>query len=617
MMPRRTSLRIERLEPRENPSVHFRFDYSLDTSGFFNSPERKAALDQAGFALTSQLNDSLSAITPGGSNTWSISLTHPVTGQAITKTNLTIAADEIVVYAAGAAQTGNELGFTSPTKYTATGTASWIQTVQRRGENLGEVAPWGGMVTFGTSVNWSFSAGVPAKTQYDFHSVAQHELLHVLGFGAGNAGFERFVSGNLYVGPNVVAVAGGPVAVVGDSDHGNHPDHWAPGTTIFGATPIMAPDIGAGQQRIVTAIDLAAMADLGWSVDLVPSNFVPASSNNPDYGPPIGYTPDGVPIYSDHRDPSPVIPLTTNAAAGPMVVAVGANEGSPPIVTGYDAAGRVAFTKQVFESSVTGGVRVAVADFNADGTPDLVVGTGVGVTTRVRVINGKTGFDLFTIQPFESRFTGGVFVAAGDITGDGKADLAIAAGTGGGPRVRVFGGASLGQLADFFTIEDANFRGGVRPALADFTGDGRADLVVAAGIGGGPRVAAYNGVSLKANTVPEKIVADFFVGIPAFSDGAYLATGDTNGDGIPDLVTSAGPTVTVFDGKELGINKRITVNATFTPPTADSRSGARLAVADVSGDGKADVITFAAFRSTARQTAAYSPITKQLLGFEI
>ena len=276
-----------------------------------------------------------------------------------------------------------------------------------------------------------------------------------------------------------------------------------------------------------------------------------------------------------------------------------------------------AFTKQVFESSVTGGVRVAVADFNADGTPDLVVGTGVGVTTRVRVINGKTGFDLFTIQPFESRFTGGVFVAAGDITGDGKADLAIAAGTGGGPRVRVFGGASLGQLADFFTIEDANFRGGVRPALADFTGDGRADLVVAAGIGGGPRVAAYNGVSLKANTVPEKIVADFFVGIPAFSDGAYLATGDTNGDGIPDLVTSAGPTVTVFDGKELGINKRITVNATFTPPTADSRSGARLAVADVSGDGKADVITFAAFRSTARQTAAYSPITKQLLGFEI
>ena len=175
----------------------------------------------------------------------------------------------------------------------------------------------------------------------------------------------------------------------------------------------------------------------------------------------------------------------------------------------------------------------------------------------------------------------------------------------------------MSQLTDFFTIEDAHFRGGVRPVLADFTGDGRADLVVAAGTGGSPRIAAYDGTSLVPNVQPRKFLNDFYAGDPSLRDGAYLAIGDTNGDGAPDLVSSFGPTVAVFDGHELGINKRTATIATFSPPTADSRSGALIAVADVDGDGKADVITFATLRSTARQTAAYSPITKRLLGFEI
>ena len=616
MISRRRTFRVEILEPRDNPSVNFRFDYSLDSNGFFNAPERRAALEQAGFALTSQLNDSLSAIAPGGSNSWSITLPDPITGVPKTTTNLSVSADEIVVYAAGAPLVGDEVGFTAPTSYSATGTAEWIQTVQRRGESLGDFAPWGGMVTFGANLNWNFGNGSPNATQYDFRSVAQHELVHVLGFGAGNPSFERFVSGTRYVGPNVVAIAGGPVAVVGDSAHGNHPDHWAAGTTIYGETPVMAPELRVGQQRLVTALDLAALADLGWSVDLVPSVPITTPPISPDYGTSIGTTPTGEPIFTDFRSPSPMVPIA-NPAAGPMIVAVGSGEGSIPTVTGYDAAGRVAFSKQVFENSMTGGVRVAVGDFNGDGIQDLAVGTGLGTTTRVRVLDGKSGAELFAIQPFESRFTGGVYLAAGDITGDGRADLAIAAGSGGGPRVRIFGGAGMSQLADFFTIEDAHFRGGVRPVLADFTGDGRADLVVAAGIGGSPRIAAYDGSSLAPNVQPRKFVNDFFAGDSTLRDGAYLATGDTNGDGTPELVASFGPTVAVFDGHELGINKRIATIATFSPPTADSRSGALIALADVNGDGKADVITFATLRSTTRQTAAYSPITKQLLGFEI
>lgn len=615
MKPRRARFRVESLEQRDNPSVSFHFDYSLDTGGFFNDPAKRAALEQAGFAITSQLNDSLSAITPSGSNSWNVTVVNPLTGLPRTFSQLSVNADEIVVYAVGGSLAAGQLGYTAPTSYTANGTSEWLRSIQNRGEALGEFAPWGGMVEFNSLVNWNLSSASPTSTQFDFQSAAQHELMHILGFGAGNPVFEQFVSNGLYVGPNVTAIAGGPIAVVGDASHGNHPDHWVPGTTIYGEKPVMLPQLLAGEKRLMTAIDLAALADMGWTVDLIPTHTMPPSSTSPTYGNPIGYTATGEPIYSTSQNPSPMVPVTT--PPGPFVVAVGASEGSAPTVTGYDKSGRVVFVKTVFENSMTGGVRVAVADFNGDGTLDLAVGTGIGFATRVRVIDGVTSNELFTIRPFETSFTGGVFLAAGDITGDGKADLAIAAGTGGGPRVRVFGGATMAPLADFFAIEDAQFRGGTRTALADFTGDGKADLVVAAGIGGGPRVAVYEGTSFQTGIAPKKYVNDFFTGTPALSDGAFLATGDTNGDGIPELVTSAGPTVTVYDGKELGRNKRTVINATFAPPTADSRSGARIVVADISGDSKGDIITFASLKSSLRQVAAYSPLTMQLLGYDI
>ena len=100
MTPLRTRPRGERLDARDLPSVTFRFDYSLDTTGFFAAPERRAALEQAGFVLTNQLNDSLAAVRPSGANAWTVSLTNPATGQTVTKSDLAINADEIVVYVA-------------------------------------------------------------------------------------------------------------------------------------------------------------------------------------------------------------------------------------------------------------------------------------------------------------------------------------------------------------------------------------------------------------------------------------------------------------------------------------------------------------------------------------
>jgi hypothetical protein len=60
------------------------------------------------------------------------------------------------------------------------------------------------------------------------------------------------------------------------------------------------------------------------------------------------------------------------------------------------------------------------------------------------------------LSPFESSYTGGVYVVAGDVNGDGIADVIVSPDEGGGPRVVVYQGGTPGatntftQIASFF-----------------------------------------------------------------------------------------------------------------------------------------------------------------------
>ncbi|MGL6072775.1 MAG: beta strand repeat-containing protein [Fimbriiglobus sp.] len=303
----------------------------------------------------------------------------------------------------------------------------------------------------------------------------------------------------------------------------------------------------------------------------------------------------------------PVTPPVT-----PPVVPPAAREnllGSSQFATGSDFGGRTAtlynadrsvrFTVTPF-GNITGGVRVAVADFDLDGIGDLVVGTGPGGPTQVKVINGKTQAIMFEIAPFEAAFTGGVFVAAGSLTGEFGADLAISPDEGGGPRVRMFGGIGGGpgksfQVADFFGIDDPAFRGGARVAMGDINGDQNADLVVAAGFGGGPRVAAFSGASFFVNpNNPDKLFGDFAAFEDTLRNGTYVTVGDTDGDGKAEIIASGGPgggpRVSVFSATDLVRNVQTRLNDYFAGD-ANSRSGVRVAVKNLDGDNKADIVT--------------------------
>jgi len=80
-----------------------------------------------------------------------------------------------------------------------------------------------------------------------------------------------------------------------------------------------------------------------------------------------------------------------------------------------------------------------------------------------------------------------VRVASGDVNGDGINDVVVAAGPGGGPQVNVYDGTSL-QLVHSFYAYNALFDDGIFVAVGDVNGDGYADIITGAGQGGGPHV---------------------------------------------------------------------------------------------------------------------------------
>jgi parallel beta-helix repeat protein len=234
---------------------------------------------------------------------------------------------------------------------------------------------------------------------------------------------------------------------------------------------------------------------------------------------------------------------------GSSIIVTGADSGGGPharMINTIDGSNVLSLL--VYESTFTGGVRVAKGDVNGDGFPDLITAPGPGRAPEIKVFDGKTGALIRDFFAYDPSFTGGVYVAAGDVNGDGHADIITGAGGGGGPHVKVFDGQSGIELMSFFAYAP-NFVGGVRVAAGDMNGDGLADIVTGPGPGGGPNVAVFDGSSF-GQPVPPTLMQSYMAYPGPFTGGIFVATGKLNGheDIIVGPDKGGGPEVKVFDG---------------------------------------------------------------------
>jgi hypothetical protein len=204
------------------------------------------------------------------------------------------------------------------------------------------------------------------------------------------------------------------------------------------------------------------------------------------------------------------------------------------------------FSFFAYDEGFTGGVHVALneLDGNTD-TKEIITGPGAGGGPNVKVFQFNIRTLTFNPTPVTSffafndpAFTGGVYVAGGDVTGDGIGDLLVGAGEGGGPRVQVYAGSVNGvitsaPISDFFAYS-TEFLGGVVVAAGDRTGDATLEVVTGPASNGGYNIKSFNVAGTGNNPT---LIENFF----AFNDftsigGLSIATAVFDANPMDDLV---------------------------------------------------------------------------------
>jgi len=226
------------------------------------------------------------------------------------------------------------------------------------------------------------------------------------------------------------------------------------------------------------------------------------------------------------------------------------------------------------------GLRVAVGDVNGDGKPEIVTAPAQGGWTDIHVFDGKTYKQLASFPPFGNGSSegGGAFVATGDTTGDGRAEIITGIDAYCCTQVHVLDGPAGNDIAGFYPFGPSS-QVGARVAAADLNGDGRAELLVSAN--GSGTVEAFG----PSGGQPLRTLSLF-----APPADVSMAVGDVAGDARAELVAAAntpsGPQVKVVDPRTGDV-----LDSLY--PFAANWALPQVAVGDVNGDGHADVIVLA------------------------
>ena len=253
-------------------SFNIQLDYRFDSTGFFNDPVRRAAMEEAARIWESFIQDEFPDVPAGVSFT----IANP-SNSAMTETiTLTDPIDDLLIFV-GAEALGGSLGRAG---FDGSDAAGDIFSARISGNFRGtgpvtNFEPWVGVARFDPNVAWSFDLAGPVAGFNDFLSVAVHEIGHILGVGT-SAIFDQLGATGVFDAFNARAVNGGnPIPL--ESDLGHVLDGFRNGTVV------MDPTIQIGTRKLPTNIDLALLSDIGYEIaGFTPQGGTPAITTNGD-----------------------------------------------------------------------------------------------------------------------------------------------------------------------------------------------------------------------------------------------------------------------------------------------------------------------------------------------
>lgn len=193
-------------------------------------------------------------------------------------------------------------------------------------------------------------------------------------------------------------------------------------------------------------------------------------------------------------------------------------------------------------------------------------------------IKQGNGKKTVSFQPFPNLRNPRLSLSIGNVDQDQEMELIVSRDGGGPSEIRVFN--LRGTLLAQWLAYNPSFLGGVRTAIGDVDGDGENEIITAAGPGGGPHVKIWK-------TDGASTGGSFFAFDQGDIGGVSVAVGDVDGDGRAEIITGSGqgdlPRVRVFDA-------RGTLRSEFSLGTKPLPQGLQVLASDVNEDGKVEIL---------------------------
>jgi len=235
--------------------------------------------------------------------------------------------------------------------------------------------------------------------------------------------------------------------------------------------------------------------------------------------------------------------------------------------------------KSKFSTFTNTKINVASGDFNGDKQVEIAVTPQGGVSSEVRIyqLSGKL---LTKFLAYESKFTGGVNLASGDIDGNGLDELVMSPVSQRRADIKIMN--KNFKLRTSWLAYEANYLGGANISVADLNGDGKAEIVTAPASG--------SSAQIKIFTSSGKLINQFFAFEPELKSGFKITALN------PYSSLGSNPIIAVASGKNMLPYVKIFAPSgrlinSFMAYDFNFDKGVNISSGDIDNDGQAEIIT--------------------------